>query len=117
MSAQPPQLDSSERSGWDWKSAALTLTLDRSVAVGAVYGSPVSRLEWYLAFFATGSAYGIVHLPLLPVTSVTIPTIALLFFSCPAVGAAPGLVGEALTGIEFLLASGESKFSTAIRAN
>jgi len=90
-----------------------------SVAVAAVYWSPVSRLKRYLGVFAARGADSRIHFPLTLIAvaiTITIPTTALLFLGCSAVRTTPGLVSEPLVSEELLLGSVKGETCAAVYA-
>ena len=79
---------------------------DFSIAITAVYWFVATRLKWYPSIFTTLSTCCREHLSLWPVSVVTNSiSIAFRFPSLAARRAAPGFVGEAFSGEEFLLSS------------
>ena len=79
-------------------------------ALAAVYGAIVVRLERNLALLATVSAGSVKHLAGRSLTALSLAGVA-------AITASLGLVGEALLGVELLLAGGENEFASAILAD
>ena len=79
-------------------------------ALAAVDGAIVVRLEGNLALLATVGAGSVEHLAGRSLTALSLTGVA-------AITASLGLVGEALLGVELLLAGGENEFASAILAD
>jgi len=94
----------------------MLLCLQRSVssvleALAAVDGTVVVRLEGNLALLAAVGANSVEHLACGSLLT------ALSLAGVAAITASLGLVGEALLGVELLLAGGENEFASAILAD
>ena len=97
---------------------SLSVNVDFVVAVAAVNGSAVCRLEWHFGALTALCADRGEHLAGRAVIAAATTGISLLLFSRRAAGrAALGLVGITLLREEFLLAGGESKRGTTIATN
>ena len=79
-------------------------------ALAAVNGTIVVRLERNLALLTAVSAGSVKHLAGRSLTALSLTGVA-------AITASLGLVGEALLGVELLLAGGENEFASAILAD
>ena len=79
-------------------------------ALAAVDGTVVVRLERNLALLAAVGAGSVEHLAGRSLTALSLAGVA-------AITASLGLVGEALLGVELLLAGGENEFASAILAD
>ena len=91
------------------------LCLQKSVvsvleALAAVDGTIVVRLEGNLALLAAVGAGSVEHLAGGSLAALSLAGVA-------AITASLGLVGEALLGVELLLAGGENEFASAILAD
>jgi hypothetical protein len=95
--------------------ACCGLCLQKSVvsvleALAAVDGTVVVRLERNLALLTAVGAGSVEHLAGGSLTALSLTGVA-------AITASLGLVGEALLGVELLLAGGENEFASAILAD
>ena len=79
-------------------------------ALAAVDGTVVVRLERNLALLTAVGAGSVEHLAGRSLTALSLTGVA-------AITASLGLVGEALLGVELLLAGGENEFASAILAD
>jgi hypothetical protein len=85
---------------------------DPGIAVAAINRTSFSWFERHLCFFAAGSAYGIMHLPL----AVALGRSTILPPDLPAARTAFWLIGKTFTGKEILFIRGEDEAFTTVHA-
>ena len=111
----PPENENHRPSGRWFSCLSFVLCLQKSVvsvleALAAVDGTVVVRLEGNLALLAAVGAGSVEHLAGGSLTALSLTGVA-------AITASLRLVGEALLGVELLLAGGENEFASAILAD